>query len=71
MKTMTETDLHKILVRLPVDQHEELKGKAKARRISVNSAVLFAIEDWLVKETLDDELALRRARRQTATGGAA
>ncbi len=51
---------HKILVRLPVDQHDELREAAKLRRISVNSAVLFAIEDWLVT----DELSRRRNRKR-------
>mgnify|MGYP000850313511 CR=1 FL=1 len=51
---------HSILVRMPVELHDELVRAKEARRISVNSAVLFAIEDWLAQ----DELAQKRAARR-------
>ncbi len=47
---------HRFTFRLPRDLHEALATAARARRISLNSALLFAVEEWLAQ----DELAERR-----------
>lgn len=58
-RTEKPSEDHKFTFRLPPDLHDELVTAAKARRISINSALLFAVEDWLAQ----DELAQRRKAR--------
>lgn len=41
---------HQYPLRLPLELHEAAVRTAKAKRLSLNSAVLFALEDWIDKE---------------------
>lgn len=59
-RTTKPPEDHKFTFRLPPDLHDELASAAKARRISINSALLFAVEDWLAQ----DELAQRRKAKE-------